>query len=437
MNVYTAIVLTTLLLACLLNLLADVLNLRALRSDLPAEFQGVYDFRAYRKSQDYTRVQTQFAWVTWAFRLIATLGFWFAGGFGALDVIVRDWGLGPLWTGLAYICILTLAGVLLSMPFNIYSTFVLEERFCFNRTTPATFVTDLLKSVALVVMLGGPVLAGMLTILTYAGAYSWVYCWIGTAVFILGVQYFAPTWILPLFNIFRPLEPGPVKDALLAYARSVNFPLNDVLVMDGSRRSGKSSAFLTGFGKQKRIVFFDTLIDQLTPPELVAVLAHEVGHYRKKHVVQGAVLTIVQMGVVFFLLSVFLNHRGLFQVFYLEQPAVYTGLVVFSVLYVPLDFLISIGMRIFFRRFEYQADRFAIETIDSHESMVQAMQKVWVRNLSNLTPHPLYVFLNDSHPPLPARIQEVHSIITIIRSPIEDFGPGRHSGDKVINAQVD
>jgi STE24 endopeptidase len=409
MNVYAVIILATLLVAYVLNLWADVLNLKALHPELPAAFRNVYDADAYRKSQDYTRVQTRFGWVPGTFMLAVTLGFWFAGGFHALDQVVRGWALSPIWSGLAYIGILMLGRALLSLPFGIYSTFVLEERFGFNRTTPATFVSDMLKGLGLAAVLGGPLLAGVLAFFTYAGVYAWLYCWIATAVFILGVQFIAPTWIMPLFNTFRPLEQGVLKDALLTYARGVNFPLKDVYVMDGSRRSSKSNAFFTGFGKHKRVALFDTLIAQLTHAELVAVLAHEIGHYKKKHVVQGMVLSIVHMGVMFFLLSVFLNHQGLFQAFYMEQSSVYAGLVFFGLLYTPIELMLSLGMHIFSRKHEYEADRFAIETIDRPEPMAQALQKLSLHNLSNLTPHPFYVFLNYSHPPVLERIRAIRS----------------------------
>jgi STE24 endopeptidase len=214
---------------------------------------------------------------------------------------------------------------------------------------------------------------------------------------------------MPLFNTFRPLEQGALKDALLTYARGVNFPLQDVYIMDGSRRSSKSNAFFTGFGKYRRIALFDTLLDQLTHSELVAVLAHEIGHYKKKHVVQGMVLSIVHMGVMFFLLSVFLNHQGLFQAFYMEQSSVYAGLVFFGLLYTPIELILSLGMHIFSRKHEYEADRFAIETIDRPEPMAQALQKLSLHNLSNLTPHPFYVFLNYSHPPVLERIRAIRS----------------------------
>jgi STE24 endopeptidase len=407
MNAYAVIILSMLLLNYGLNLLANLLNLRALRPELPVAFQGIYDADDYHKSQDYTCVQTQSELVASTFILMVTLGFWFVGGFRALDLIVRDWALGPIWSGLVYIVILILVRALLALPFSVYSTFVVEERFSLNRTMPATFVTDILKGFGLAVVLGAPLLTGVLAFLTYAGVYAWLYCWIMTTVFFLGIQFIAPTWILPLFNTFQPLEPGTLKNALMAYARGAKFPLKDVFVMDASRRSNKSTAFLIGFGKHKRIALFDTLIAQLTPPELVVALAHEIGHYKKNHIVQGLVLSIAYMGVMFFLLSLFLSHEGLFQAFYVEQPSVYVGLAFFGLLYAPMDFILSIVMRIFLRRFEYEADRFAIETTDRPEVMVQALQKVSVQNLSNLTPHPFYVFLHYSHPPVLARIQAV------------------------------
>lgn len=410
MNVYAIIILVTLLVDYGLNLIADMLNLRALRPDLPAAFEDVYDAETYRKSQAYTRVQTQFGWVTSTFSLLLILIFWFAGGFPALDRIVRAWDLGPIGSGLVYIGLLMLGRALLSIPFSIYSTFVLEARFGFNQTTPMTFITDMAKGLALALLLGVPLLAGILAFFSYAGEYAWLYCWGATTVFMLGVQFIAPTWIMPLFNTFKPLDAGALKDALFAYAKRVSFPLQDVFVMDGSRRSSKSNAFFTGFGKYKRIALFDTLIEQLTNAELVAVLAHEIGHYKKRHVIKGMLLSIAHMGVMFFLLSVFMAHKGLFAAFSMPQPSIYAGMIFFGLLYAPVELLLSIVMSLSSRRHEYQADRFAMQTVDSPEALVQGLQKLSVHNLSNLTPHPFYVFLNYSHPPVLARIEAIRRV---------------------------
>jgi STE24 endopeptidase len=387
-----------------------MLNLKALRGELPEEFTGVYDAEAYKKSQEYTRVKTKFGFITATFGIALTLVFWFAGGFNFLDQIVRSWGWHPILTGMAYIGILIFAKALLSLPFSVYATFVIEERFGFNKTTPVTFVTDLLKGFMLAIVLGGPLLAGLLAFFQYAGALAWVYGWIATTIFILFVQFIAPTWIMPLFNKFTPLEDGELKEAILSYARSVKFSLQNIFVMDGSKRSSKSNAFFTGFGKNKRIALFDTLIEKHTVPELVAVLAHEIGHYKKKHILQGMIISILHIGVMFFLLSIFISHQGLFEAFYMEDVSIYAGLIFFGMLYSPIELILSIFMQIFSRKNEYEADRFAADTIEDPESMINALKKLSVHNLSNLTPHPLYVFLNYSHPPILQRIKAIRHL---------------------------
>ena len=409
MNIYAVIILSTLLLDYTLNLLADCCNLRALRHELPAEFVDVYDAAAYRQSQEYTRVQTRFGILTSTCMLAVTLGFWCAGGFQALDVWVRSWNLGLIWTGLAYIGLLVLGKGLLTFPFTLYHTFVIEARFGFNKTSLPTFLADLLKGLGLAVVLGGPLLAGVMAFLAYAGPYGWVYGWLALTAFTLGLQWLAPIWILPLFHTFTPLAPGALKDAILTYARTVNFAVEDVFVIDGSRRSSKSNAFFTGFGKHKRIALFDTLVAGHTVPELVAVLAHEIGHYKMKHVLRSTVLSIIHMGVMFFLLSVFLSHAGLFQAFYVQQPSVYTGLIFFGMLYAPLELVLSIGLQMVSRRHEYEADRFAVDTFEEPAALMRALKKLSVHNLANLTPHPLYVFLHYSHPPMLQRLRALQA----------------------------
>jgi STE24 endopeptidase len=336
MNFYAVIILATLIVSYLIDLFTEVLNLKALRKELPREFEGVYDSGKYRKSQVYTRVRTHFGFITSTFGLAVVLIFWFSGGFNYLDQLVRSWEAGSIWTGLLYIGILVFARAFLSLPFSIYSTFVIEERFGFNK--------DLLKGTALGIVIGGAVLAGVLAFFEYAGSYAWLYCWIATILFSLFMQFIAPTWIMPLFNKFTPLEEGELRSAILSYADSVNFPLKNVFVMDGSKRSTKSNAFFTGFGKNKRIALFDTLVEKHSVKELVAVLAHEIGHYKKKHIWQGTLISVIHTGIVFYLLSIFLSHRGLFEAFYMENMSVYAGLIFFGMLYSPIEMILSISV---------------------------------------------------------------------------------------------
>ncbi len=412
MNLYAAVILLTLVVGYILNLVADMLNLRALTHEAPAGLEGLYDQEAYRTSQRYTRVRTQFGWVSGTWLLAITLGFWFAGGFQILDQYVRSWSLGGVGTGLVYIGCLIAGKALLSLPFQLYSTFVIEARFGFNQTSWLTFCTDRLKALGLGIVLGVPLLAGMLAFFMYAGPYAWLYCWVAVTLFSLGLQLVAPTWIMPLFNTFTPLAPGELREAILAYAQTVQFPIDDVYVMDGSKRSSKSNAFFTGFGRHKRIALFDTLVEAHSVSELLSVVAHEVGHYKMRHVVKNMVLGVVHTGVMFYLLSIFLHHPGLFDAFYVAQPSVYAGLIFFGMLYAPVEMLLSIGMQIVSRRHEYDADRYAVETVGNPTAMGDALKKLAVNNLSNLTPHPFYVFLHYSHPPIWQRLQAIQRLAT-------------------------
>jgi len=407
MNIYTIIILAAFAVDFILDIISNYLNLKSLSTELPGEFDEVYDRETYAKSQEYTRVRTKFGFVTGTFDLALVLGFWFSGGFNWLDQIVRAWGYGELVTGLIYIGILILAKSLISLPFNIYSTFVIEERFGFNKTTPKTFVLDLVKGLALSLVIGTPLLAGILWFFMYTGELAWLYAWGAVTLFTLIMQYIAPRWIMPIFNKFEPLEEGELRSAIEEYTEKVNFSLKGLFVMDGSKRSSKSNAFFTGFGKNKRVALFDTLIEKHSVPELVAVLAHEIGHYKKKHIIKGMVTSIIQTGVVFYLLSVFLKAEGLFDAFYMEQMSVYAGLIFFGMLYAPIDMILSVFMQIMSRKHEYEADAFAAETTGRPEDMIATLKKLSKDNLSNLTPHPFYVFLNYSHPPVLQRIRAI------------------------------
>jgi STE24 endopeptidase len=410
MNIYAIIILITIIGSYLLGLITNWLNIKHLSLELPREFEGIYDSEAYKKSQEYTEVNTKFGFLTSTLSLTLTLIFWFLGGFNYLDLWVRNWDLGPIFSGLIYIASLVLLKSLFSLPFSVYSTFVIEERFGFNKTTVQTFILDILKSLFLSVLLGLPLLAGLLYFFEATGILAWLYAWIATTIFSLIIQFIAPTWIMPLFNKFVPLEEGELKEAILSYTKSTQFPLKGIFVMDGSKRSSKSNAFFTGFGKNKRVALFDTLISKHTVGELVSVLAHEVGHFKKKHILKNMIISILHMGLVFYLLALFLSHEGLFDAFYMDHLSVYAGLIFFSMLYAPIEMILSIVMQISSRKNEYEADRFATETTENTENMINALKKLSRDNLSNLTPHPVYVFLNYSHPPVLKRIEAIRKL---------------------------
>jgi STE24 endopeptidase len=404
-NAYALLILAAILFQNALSLAADLLNLKALRPDLPAGFEGVYDAERYRRSQEYTRARTRFSFWPQAFDLALLLGFWFAGGFAWLDGWTRALGYGPIVTGLVYVGVLALAKVVLDLPFRYRSTFVIEERFGFNKSTRATFWADTAKMLALGAALGAPLLAAILWFFERAGASAWLLCWGVTALFTLFVQFIAPTWIFPLFNKFVPLEEGELRAAVLSYAQKVAFPLEGLFVIDGSRRSTKANAFFAGFGKRKRVALFDTLVARHPVDELVAVVAHEIGHYKKGHILRMLALAIVQAGVVFYLLSLFLQHDGLFAAFGVEQRSVHAGLIFFSLLYTPLELVLSLAMQAFSRKNEFEADAYARATTGNPERLVSALQRLSADTLTNLTPHPLYVALHHSHPPLVERVR--------------------------------
>ncbi len=407
MNIYLIIILSAIAVDLILDLTSKYLNLKSLSKELPSEFEEVYDEETYAKSQEYTKVGTRFGFITGIFDLTVTLIFWFSGGFNWLDQMVRSWGFGELITGLLFIVLLMVAKSFLSLPFSIYSTFVIEERFGFNKTTVKTFITDMLKGLALGAIIGIPVLAGILSFFMFTGSLSWLYAWGAVTIFTLVMQYVAPTWIMPIFNKFTPLEKGELRTAIETYTAKVDFPLQGLFVIDGSKRSNKSNAFFTGFGKNKRVALYDTLIENHTNEELVSVLAHEIGHYKKKHIIKGMVTSILHTGILFYLLSIFLNVEGLFDAFYMENMSVYAGLIFFGMLYAPIEMILSIFMQMSSRKHEYEADAFAAETTGKPEDMISTLKKLSKDNLSNLTPHPFYVFLNYSHPPVLQRIKAI------------------------------
>jgi STE24 endopeptidase len=406
-NSIAIVILTALLVEWVVQTVSDVLNIRQMQKGIPAGFEGHFDDARYRRSVAYATVNTRLKWVAGGFHLSVFLLFWFLGGFSWLDQMVRSVFEQVVPRGLLYIGMLGFAHYILSIPFSVYSTFVIESKFGFNKTTLKIFLSDMLKQGILAILLGGILLSVILVFFEYGGAYAWLYGWIAFSGFVLVMQMIVPAWIMPLFNKFRPLEPGPLRDAIVGYAGKIDFPVKNIYVMDGSKRSGKSNAFFSGFGKQRKIVLFDTLIEKHTIDELVAVLAHEMGHYKQKHIFRMLAIGILQVGILFYLLSLFLRSPLLAGAFFVEQASVYTGLVFFAILYSPIDMLTGLFFQWLSRKHEFAADRFAASTTNDPEAMKNALKKLASHNLSNLNPHWLHVWLNYSHPPVSERVAAI------------------------------
>ena len=410
MNIYLLIILSALIGEFLLRTLVRVLNLKALDPGLPNEFQGYYDEEKYARSQEYTRVNTRFAFFTTSFDLIVILVFILFGGFNFVDQIIRGFGLSTLPSGLAFFGILFFASDLISTPFSLYQNFVIEENFGFNKMTLKTFILDKLKGYLLTLALGGVFLTAILFFFEKTGEYGWLYAWGIIGLFMILIQPLFTLVIAPMFNKFTPLEKGELRTAIENYAQKVGFPLSRIDVMDGSKRSAKSNAYFSGFGKQKRIALFDTLLEKHSNDEMVAILAHEVGHYKKHHIKVGILISILHTGLLFWLLSIFIDNSGLFEAFQMKEISVYGGLTFFMILYSPVELVLSVIMNSVSRRNEFQADAYSARTTEKSEHLISGLKNLSVSNLGNLTPHSLSVLLDHSHPPVLERITALKKI---------------------------
>ena len=388
--------------------LLDYLNARRFGAALPEEVKQLYDAEAYAQSQAYKKVNYRFGLWSSSFSLAITLAFLVFGGFGWVDALAAEVSPHPLIRALVFFGILTLGSELAGLPFSYYHTFVIEERFGFNKTTPALFAADKLKGWVLTALLGGGMLTAILFFYEWAGPGFWVYAWGLIALFTIFMNLFYSRLIVPLFNRQEPLEEGPLRERIQDYARKVGFELRQIFVIDGSRRSTKANAYFSGFGNQRRVTLYDTLIKDLDEQEVVAVLAHEVGHYKRHHILINLAASVAMTGLTLFVLSLFVNHPELSLAIGVAQPSFHAALLSFALLYSPISELTGLVMNYFSRRFEFQADNFARETFAA-DPLISSLKKLSRNHLSNLTPHPAYVFVHYSHPPLTERIRNLRS----------------------------
>lgn len=404
MNIYFIIIIGIIIFEYVLSFIIRTLNIRSLDPNLPQEFSDTFDEDKYKKSQLYAKANSSFDGITSTYSLLLGLIFIFSGFYNTIDIYARSFEFNNILTGLSFFLILTLISDLLSMPFSLYRTFVIEEKFGFNKTTISTYFTDKAKQYLLMIIIGGPVLGAILYFFENTGELGWLYVWLFITFFSIIMQPIFNNFIAPMFNKFTPLEDGPLKEKITEYLNKVNFPVKKLEVVDGSKRSAHSNAYFSGFGKSKRIALFDTLVDQLDDNEILAVIAHEVGHYKLKHIHSGIILSSIQTGIMFFILSFFIMNESLFSVFYMDNLSIYASLLFFSMLYSPISMITGIVFMIISRKNEFSADAYSSKTANLPESLISGLKKMSKENLSNLTPHWLNVFLNYSHPPVIDRI---------------------------------
>lgn len=387
----------------------DYLNSTRMSEILPAELEGIYDGEKYARQQAYQRENLRFGLISGSFSFAVTLAMFLFYGFAWVDQLARGISVNPVVISLIFFGIIMWASDLLGIPFSVYDTFRIEEKYGFNKTTPGIFVLDTIKGWFLGALIGGGILALIMVIYRNTGTMFWIYAWIVISGFSIFMSMFYSTLIVPLFNKQTPLPEGELRNAIRDFAEKTGFRLDNIYVIDGSKRSTKANAYFAGLGSKKRIVLYDTLINEMQTEEIVAVLAHETGHYKKKHVMQGLIFSIIQTGIILYIFSRFVENPVLSMALGVEEPSFHIGLVAFGVLYTPVSFILGIFINIRSRKNEFQADAYAAEYYHA-DALASALKKLSVRNLSNLTPHPWYVFFSYSHPPLLQRLDHLQKI---------------------------
>jgi len=389
------------------------LNLKNWKSKLPDELVSIYDSEKYEKSMNYHKENAKFGFITSSLSFVILISALLFDGFAILDSLIRDYSTNPIIMTLLFFGVIGLISTIIGVPFDLYDTFVIEEKYGFNKTNLKTFIFDKFKSYILILILGGGLISLIVWIYTISGSYFWILTWITISLFMIFMNLFYSQLIVPLFNKQTPLAKGELRDEIEKFASKVDFKLDNIFVIDGSIRSSKANAYFSGLWKKKRIVLFDTLINEQSKEEIVAVLAHEVGHYKMKHTHKQLILGLVNSAIMLFLLGLFIKEDGVLSQYLASaigaKPSFHIGILVFGLLYSPISALISLLTNILSRKFEYQADKFASQNYSAN-SLKNALINLSRNNLSNLNPHPAYVWYYYSHPPLLERIKAIDNI---------------------------
>ena len=384
---------------------SSFLDLGNINPDIPDHFKKAYDKNKYAKSQEYLKTKTKFSLVSSTFSIVLIFLVIHLGIFGVLNEFVNLQTNHFILQGLLFISIIYIFQDIISLPFSLYSTFVIEEKFGFNKTTVGLFISDKIKGYAIFIVMGSIIITPILYLFHEYENFGWLIAWSLLALFMIAVQPLFVHVISPMFNKFTPLEDGELRTAIEKYTTQVDFPLARIDIMDGSKRSAHSNAYFSGFGKSRRIAIFDTLVENHTNDEIVSVVAHEVGHYKLKHIIHGTIIGIIETGIMLFVFNFIMNDYALFRVFGVNDLSVHAGLIFFSMLYAPVTMITSVISNAISRKNEFEADNYSLQTTKNKEALISMLVGLAANNLSHLTPHPFKVFLSYSHPPTIDRIK--------------------------------
>lgn len=390
----------------IIDKILDALNAKHYKDQLPEELQDVYDEDEYKKSQRYKATNYRFGILTSTFSFLLTLVFFFLNGFAFVDQLARQITDHNILVTLIFFGIIMIGSDILTTPFSYYKTFVIEEQFGFNKTTKTTFILDKIKGWLMTIIVGGVILGIITWFYHTTKDLFWIYAWVLVSIFTIFINLFYSRLIVPIFNKQTPLEDGSLRNSISKYAESVGFNLDKIFIIDGSKRSTKANAYFSGFGNEKRVTLYDTLVNDLDEDEIVAVLAHEIGHYKKKHIIFNLISSILLAGLTLFILSLLIDNPILSKALGMQETSFHIGLIAFGILYSPLSEITGLIMNWFSRKFEYQADDYAKNTYKA-EPLITSLKKLSKNSLSNLTPHPAYVFMHYSHPTLLERIKNL------------------------------
>ena len=384
----------------------DYLNSKFFDKKIPENLRDIYDKEKYQKSQDYKKTLYKFGKISKAYSLTILLSFFFLDGFLLVDNFARSLFESELLISLSFFGIIFFGSDILNLPFSLYNIFIIEEKFGFNKTTFRIYFFDKIKSWFITILFGGGILSFIIFQFETVGKDFWIVAWVFITTISVLINGFYAQIIVPLFNKQTKLEEGNLKNDIEKYSKKVGFDLSNIFVIDGSKRSTKANAYFSGFGKQKRVTLYDTLLNKLNDNQIIAVIAHEIGHYKKNHIIFNLIFSTIQTGLMLYILSLLIYMPIFSEALGIQSHSFHIGLITFSILYTPISEIFSLIFNVFSRKFEYQADHYAKETFNS-KHLIEALKVLSKDSLSNLTPHPKYVWWHYSHPTLAQRIKHL------------------------------